>query len=228
MQQASKRLLQTVLPLIFMLATKTVGATLAVDDPARSSNRSFYRQLSAALASLERSDEPYFRQLHAAVSAAPGTITFRQMTDDRATWSNDGDPDRGHTEPTDGRPKKEGRPKPTNATVFIPQSAVEPGGPRWNSGLLVHELVHALDLTSGRYSRDYTVRERRATFIQNAWRHHVGYQLRVSYHGQFATLDYQYASRRGTIAEYMNYIFTRPDFPRPPAEASVSNSPRRK
>jgi len=94
--------------------------------------------------------------------------------------------------------------------------ALDPGGPRWRSGLLIHELVHALDLVTGRYNRDYSVRERRAVFMQNVWRLHVGSKLRVSYHGDFATLDYQYAARHGTITEYANYIFTRADFPKPP------------
>ena len=202
--------------LILTVATESALAVLVVDGTAGSSKPRFYRDLRVALAILERSDELRIRQLYAAVVAAPGTITFRQMTDDRATWSNDGDPDRGHTEPADGRPKREGRKKPTNATIFVPQSAVEPASARWKSGLLVHELVHALDLASGRYNRDYTVRERRAVFVQNIWRRHVGYRLRVSYHGAFATLDYQFSSQGGAIAEYVNYIFTRDDFPAPP------------
>jgi hypothetical protein len=139
------------------------------------------------------------------------------MTDDRSTWSNDGDPDRGHTEPADGRPKREGRTKPTDATVYIPLSALEPGASRWKSGLLVHELVHALDLATGRYNRDYTIRERRATFMQNLWRTHVGFKLRVSYHGRFATLDYQYASRHAAIDRYADFVFTRADFPKAPS-----------
>ncbi len=32
--------------------------------------------------------------------------------------------------------------------------------------MLVHELVHALDLASGRYHRDSSVRERRVVFLQ--------------------------------------------------------------
>ncbi len=34
------------------------------------------------------------------------------------------------------------------------------------NGMLVHELVHALDLASGRYHRDSSVRERRVVFLQ--------------------------------------------------------------
>ena len=218
MQRKLRQSFLTVLALVISLTAGICGATLAVDDPDRADNPDFYRKLHAMLESLERSDDPYIRQLRAEVLAAPGAVRFRRMTDDRSTWSNDGDPDRGHTEPSDGRPKSKGRTAPTNATIFIPQSALEPGGSRWRSGLLVHELVHALDLATGRYNRDYTVRERRATFMQNVWRHRVGAALRVSYHGKFSTLDYQDASRHGTIAKYVNYIFTRADFPKTPKD----------
>lgn len=217
--QASQRLIFILLPLSATLAMESAGAALNLDGPAGSGDPRFYQQLRTALASLERSADPYIRQLHAAVVAAPGMVGFRQMTDDPATWSNDGDPDRGHTEPADSRPKRAGRTQPTGATIFVPRSALEPGSARWNSGLLVHELVHALDLAGGRYNRDYTVRERRAVFMQNIWRQHAGHRLRVAYHGKFATVDYQYALRRGAIAQYAQYIFARADFPPAPAQA---------
>ncbi|MBI4526795.1 MAG: hypothetical protein HY695_23610 [Deltaproteobacteria bacterium] len=216
MQRALGRLLVILPALMLIVATESALAVLAVDNATGPASPRFHRQLRTALALLERSDEPHIRLLYAAVVTAPGTITFRQMTDDRATWSRDGDPNRGHTQPSDSRPKRQGRTKPTNATIFIPESAVKPDSARWKGGLLVHELVHALDLASGRYNRDYTVRERRAVFVQNIWRHHVGYRLRVSYHGAFATMDYQFASERGAIAEYMNFILRRNDFPEPP------------
>ncbi len=228
MQSASKRCLFIALPLIAACAMKAATATLLVDDPPSPKNPEFYKKLQSALVKFEQSGDPTIQRLHAAVVASPGTINFREMTDDKTTWSSDGDRDRGHTEPTDGRPKREGRSKPVNATIFIPRSAVESGSPRWNSGLLAHELVHALDLTTGRYNRDYTVRERRATFIQNIWRHHVSSPLRTTYHGKFPTMDYQHASKQGTIAEYADYIFTRAYFPKPSAETSPDKFPGNK
>lgn len=214
MQSTSTRRLLFVLPLVMAFTMKAATATLLVDDPPSPKNPEFYKKLHAALTKFEQSGDPNIQRLHAAVVAARGTINFREMTEDKTTWSSDGDSDRGHTEPTDGRPKREGRTKPVNATIFIPKSALESGGPRWNSGLLAHELVHALDLTTGRYNSDYTIRERRATFIQNIWRHHVSSPLRTTYHGKFPTMDYQYASKQGSIAEYADYIFTRADFPK--------------
>lgn len=203
---------------VFALATNSASAVLVVDTPAGASDPPFYEQLRAALAILAKSEDLHIRQLHAAVVAAPGSIRFRRITEDRATWHSDGNPNRGYAQPSDGRPKREGRSKPTDATIFIPQSAVEPGSSRWKSGLLVHELVHALDLASGRYNRDYRVRERRAVLMQNIWRYRAGFQLRTSYHGAFPTLDYQYAEARGATGEYVSYIFTRADFPEAPPE----------
>ncbi len=211
------------LALLLVLAAGRAGATLVVTAPAGAPDAPFYRNLSAMLDSLAQSSDPVIRRLHDAAAAAPGAIRFREMTDDPATWSSDGDPQRGHTEPDDGRPKREGRSAPTDATVFVPPAALEVGSPRWRSGLLVHELVHALDLASGRYNRDYKVRERRASFMQNVWRHDVGSRLRVTYHGRFATVDYQVAAQQGAIAAYANYIFTRADFPPPAAPAKAAS-----
>ena len=208
--------------LILAIAAESAAAVLVTEGPAGSGSPAFYDKLRNALAMLERSDDPRIRQLHAAVVAAPGRISFRQMTDDPATWANDGDPDRGHTEPVDGRPKREGRTKPTDCIIYVMQSAVEPGSSRWKSGLLVHELVHALDFATGRYNRNWTLRERRAVFVQNVWRAHVGFRLRDSYHGKIPTLDYQFASQRGSVAEYLDYLYSRNDFPAaPPAAAGA-------
>jgi hypothetical protein len=220
------RLIASALALILAVGAESAVAVLVVEGPAGSANPGFYDRLRAALGILERSDEPNMRRLHAAVAAAPGRIRFREMTDDPATWSSDGDPDRGHTEPDDGRPKREGRSRPTDATIFVPRSALEPGSARWKSGLLVHELVHALDLATGRYNRNYVLRERRAVFVQNLWRRHVGFRLRDSYHGKFPTLDYQFASQRGTVPEYLNYLYTRNDFPDPPPPSPAGGRPR--
>ncbi len=65
------------------------------------------------------------------------------------------------------------------------------------------------------------VRERRAVFVQNLWRARVGFPLRVAYHGQFPTLDYQYAASKGAIPAYANYVLTRADFPPAPTGAKA-------
>ena len=198
------------------------GAVLVLEpmpEAAGPEHKIFHERLRKAVASLATAADPTIRRLHAAASAAPGRITFRPITDDRRTWASDGDRDRGHTEPADGRPKQEGRTRPTGAIIHLPPWGVDMASKRWSNGLLVHELTHALDLATGRYHPDNRVRERRAVFIQNLWRDRVGAALRVDYHGYFPTLDYQEAKRQRRIDEYVGYVFTRNDFPETHANA---------
>lgn len=196
------------------------AAGLVTDAPHGVNEPTFYENLRAMLDQLSNSRDPIIRELYISAKNAPASIHFRPMTDDRSTWNSDGTRTRAHTEPDDKRPKQEGRNRPADATVFVPPNAVEPTNAH-KSGVLVHELTHAIDLAYGRYNKDAAVRERRAVFIQNVWRARVGAQLRTSYHDRFPTLDYQEAARRGTIDEYARYIFTRSDFPKPPAAAGA-------
>lgn len=182
-----------------------------VDEPR------FYERLGKMVADLETSGDPILRRLVEAAKASPAKIRIRPITDDRSTWNSDGTRTRGHTDPDDKRSKASGRTSPADATVYVPPEAVEPGERFWKSGTLVHELTHAIDLANGRYSPTTSIRERRATFMQNVWRARTGYTLRTSYHERFPTLDYQEAARRGSMDEYARYIFTRPDFPAPAA-----------
>jgi hypothetical protein len=193
----------------------TLLAGVVALAPAHASDAVFADRVAASLTALQRSGDPIIRELSLAVAQSPADITIRAITDDRWTWHSDGDRTRAHTEPADHRPKSAGREKPAAAIVFVPPEAVDQRSSRWKDGTLVHELVHALDLSSGRYDRDVTVRERRAVFMQNVWRAHLGRKLRADYHGQFATLDYQEAARQGSVGQIARYIFTRSDFPPP-------------
>lgn len=195
-------------------AVATAG--LVTDPPKGVNEPKFYENLRAMLDQVSKSGDPIIRELHEAAKNAPASIHFRPMTDDRSTWNSDGTRTRAHTEPDDKRPKGKGRDKPTSATVFVPPNAVDPTNSH-KSGVLVHELTHAIDLAYGRYNKDATVRERRAVFIQNVWRAKVGGLLRTSYHDRFPTFDYQEAVRKSAIDEYARYIFTRSDFSSPPA-----------
>ena len=186
-------------------------------DPPPGADRQFHDDLRKAIALLERARDPLIPRLVAAARAAPATITVREITADNSPWHESGDADRGHTDPADGKPKRRCRAKPADAIVYVMRSGVQPGTRRWKNGLLVHELVHALDLAAGRFHADGPVRERRAVFVQNVWRSELGYPLRADYHDRFATLDYQEAAKKGALARYAEYIFTRADFPPPPA-----------
>ena len=192
------------------------AAGLVAEAPAGVDEPRFYEQLQTMLAELARSKDPIIRRLYETAKASPATIHVRPITDDRSTWHPDGTRTRGHADPDDKRPKSQGRDKPSDATVFVPPEAVEPGKGNWKSGTLVHELTHAIDIANGRYNPDLAIRERRATFIQNIWRKQTGSALRTSYHNRFPTLDYQEAVKRDALDEYARYIFTRSDFPKPP------------
>jgi hypothetical protein len=191
-----------------------VAANVLVETPP-GFQHPFDEQVKTALASLSRSEDAPIRQLHDAVMSSPATIVIRPITGDPATWHDPGDPNRRHTEPVDRRPKSTGRSKPTGAIVYIQTVDLDPRNAAWKQGDLVHELVHAVDLAYGRYHADDTVRERRAVFLQNVWRARFRSALRSTYHGRFATTDYQDAKRRGIVNEHGQYIFTRADFPSP-------------
>ena len=199
---------------VIAIAGSTQASAVLVIETGRSqADRAFEQRLQAALLHVRDSQDAAVREVYSAAMATPVTITLRPITDDRATWHPDGDRTRGHTEADDGRRRGTGRSVPTPAIVYIPRDTVDPASAHWRNGLLVHELVHAIDLAFGRYNRDYTVRERRAVFIQNIWRDRIGFPLRKDYHGRFATLDYQYAKSRGAVAEYARYLFSGADFP---------------
>jgi len=53
-------------------------------------------------------------------------------------------------------------------------------------------------------------------WVQNAWRNRLGQMaLRSSYHGEFATTDFQGALREGRLAEY-EVKYPGEEIPRPP------------
>ena len=217
-------LARSLLAILVSIWACEAAAGLVTDPPAGVDEPRFYEQLRTMLAELSRSKDPLLRRLYETAKASPAAIHVRPITDDRSTWNSDGTRTRGHTEPDDRRPKSAGRDKPSNATIFVPPEAVEPGKGFWKSGMLVHELTHAIDLANGRYNPEVTVRERRATFMQNVWRSHTGATLRTSYHGRFPTLDYQEALRRRALEDYARHIFMRSDFPKPPSASPAGGA----
>jgi len=67
-----------------------VDARLASDNESGLRNDALEQGLRSALAEFENSKDPPLRRLHAAVSASPAAIRIRPNTDDRTTWSTDG------------------------------------------------------------------------------------------------------------------------------------------
>jgi hypothetical protein len=163
----------------------------------------------------EMEEDTYLRQIWLAAKNAPVSIIITPMTDNPETWNRDGSRTRSHADPLDNLPKRYGREKSTPAVIFINPNRIDPKHRTYGRGTLAHEFVHAIDLAYGRYHPDYKVRERRAVFVQNIWRDLQNYRLRKSYHGRFATLEYQSAKKNQTIQDNLDYIFTGNTFPGP-------------
>jgi len=145
--QTSRRLTATFFLLCSLaLTANSAAGAIALDAPAGSRCLRFLKRVNTALAGLARSGAPPIGQLYEAINAVPGTIRFRPISDDPATWSKDGVRFRGHTELTDISINQEWSTRSTNAAVFLPERAVINGTAPWSSGVFVHELVHALDL----------------------------------------------------------------------------------
>lgn len=162
---------------------------------------------------LKTSKSLYLRDLYSSYEKAKDKIRIELITDDPKTWHKSGQQSRSHCEPGDGKPKSLGRSSATSAIIYVHPDRVNPKHKSYESGVLTHELVHALDLAYGRYHSDGKVRERRAVFFQNVWRDHIGYKLRENYHGRFSTTDYQKAKSTNKIKDYVQWILSQNGLP---------------
>ncbi len=198
-----------------LLLPSAAAAALKVEAPNDAAGRAFKAEVAGLLAALKGSKGKTLKRLVAAAESAPADIVIRLVTDDPATWLHGVDRSSAHAAPDDGLPYGRARVKPTRAIVFTPAAYVDPKNVQWKSGVLVHELLHAIDLANGRFSGKDSVRERRAVFIQNMWRDEFGYPLRNDYHGKYDTHDYEDAKAHGRLEEVAERIFTGSDFPSP-------------
>ena len=162
------------------------------------------------MSSLENSSVEYLRRFIKAAKESPEKIFISPISNNPKTWHSFLDRKRSHTEPLDGKAKRLGRTIPTSCVIYVdPEKVIFQD----KSGVLVHELVHAIDLAYGRYNRDYKIRERRAVFMQNLWRDVNGYSLRKTYHSRFSVIDYQQAKQKGIVGQYIKHILNGTDFP---------------
>lgn len=200
------------LPLLLLSAQAQTEISVATPGPW---HLRFKVQAIQAMTALESSPDEPIRRLHSAVVDSPMPILIHPITKDRATWHEDGDRSRAHTEPALWRKngRGEARDRPVGSIVYLPAEAVDPRSSLWRNGVLVHELVHAMDLAYGRYHSDYRIRERRAVALQNIWRARHGHPLRTTYHRRFPTRDYQDALRGRTLERLMHHLFQRADLP---------------
>ena len=155
----------------------------------------------------------YLHRLIDSLVASPVLVTVRPITDDPVTWHHSGNRNRSHTRPLDSLSRSEQRNRPTASVVYLNPSRIRPNHRSFTRGTLVHELVHALDLATGRYHGDYVVRERRAVLFQNLWRDALAVSPRSDYHERFVTLEFQIAKQRGNLSGLVDHYFSANDLP---------------
>ena len=153
------------------------------------------------------------RKLVNAARHSSSDISIRAITDDRATWHASGKKSRSHTEADDKLARGSQRDRPVDAIIYINVKRITPSHKSYKSGVLVHELAHAVDLAEGRYHGDYRIREKRAVFFQNDWRKNHGKALRKDYHGRFSTQEYQQYSAKGRVNDFVEYYLKNNDLP---------------
>ena len=156
---------------------------------------------------------PHTRRLIDALANSSQRIKIVPITSDPSTWHPAGDPERSHTRVAKGQSKAKKRQRPVDAIIYVNVKRITPSHKSYSRGTLMHELVHALDLASGRYHDDYVIREKRAVFFQNIWRMWHSSRLRKHYHQKFKTLEYQQALDAGLINEFVEYFFKYNDLP---------------
>jgi len=106
-----------------------------------------------------------------------------------------------HIKALDNKSRSAERNTPTNSIIYINTNRITRTHKTYNSGTLIHEIVHATDLANGNYHSSYPIREKRAVFFQNIWRNTHSKELRTSYHGRFETNEYQKSKNAGELMQ---------------------------
>lgn len=161
-----------------------------------------------------KNSSPYLSQLINSIQRSSSTITIQPITNDRSTWHKSGVKSRSHTKAVDNKSRGAERNTKTNSIIYINQNRVNQAHKSYDSGTLIHELVHAHDLAYGKYNGSYPIREKRAVFFQNIWRDTHLKTLRTDYHGRFETKEYQKAKQAGKLNQFVNYYFAHNDIPK--------------
>ena len=186
--------------LMLSMLSASALASLEIEGPA-----TFQSQVRAYL-KVGKSISPHTHRLISAIASASMPVTIHPVTADPETWHPRGNATRSHTRSTSS----------DGVIIYINPKRIDPSHKSYSSGTLIHELVHALDLTSKRYHRDYVVREKRAVFFQNIWRQAHQREFREHYHWRFTTDEYQQAQKTGNIDDFIDYFFTYDDLPLTP------------
>lgn len=160
-----------------------------------------------------RSSSSYLAILIQNIENSYSTITVKPITDNPSTWHTSEDKSRSHTKALDNKSRGTERNTATNSIIYINAHRITQTHKTYNSGTLIHELVHAYDLANGQYHSDYPIREKRAVFFQNIWRDTHSKELRAEYHGRFETNEYQEAKKLGKLNQFVKYYYAHNDVP---------------
>jgi len=187
-------------------------AVLAVD----SSNPSFERLVQAELEKIRSGNRGLVTlQLLNRLEAAPATTTIRLLGADEATWHpNDRRGSRSHVVAADTRLRGAERTRPTDAVLYLHPSRIDPSLSLFKLGTFVHEISFAADLNEGRFSADFRLRERRASFYRNGWLDSLGLKP-VLISDRVPTPEYSQAKKKGLLTEENTDGFPLLEMPEP-------------
>lgn len=190
-----------------MIYSSPLSAEIRIDGPANFKIRIadyFFRAEAVS---------PHLNRLLHKARFSSARIWIRPISENPASWHSDGDRSRSHTRALDQKKRGASRGQYTDSVIYINPERIQLSSPSYAGGTLIHELVHAVDLASGRYHDDYRIREKRAVFFQNIWRNSQGKSLRRHYHNRFATLEYQQHALGNSIQSFVDYYFSLNDIP---------------
>lgn len=156
---------------------------------------------------------PHTKRLIDTLANASRRVRIEPVTEDPSSWHPGGDPTRSHTRAARGKSKAIKKQRPVDAIIYVNENRINPSHKSYTRGTLIHELVHAHDLTAGLYHKDFVIREKRAVFFQNIWRMWHSKKLRSHYHKKFDTQEYQQALNTGLTGQFVDYYFQYNDLP---------------
>ncbi len=207
MTKKMEKTIYAILLLFIVAYSSCMKAALVIDGP-----DDFIKKVNANLSEAKGSSIHLSRLIQNVINSS-STITIKPITNNKSTWHKSGKKSRSHTEALDNESRGTARSDATNSIIFINKNRITKTHKTYNSGTLIHEIVHASDLANGKYHSSYPVREKRAIFFQNIWRNTHSTKLRTNYHGRFETIEYQSAKKTGTLKEFVQYYFAHSDIP---------------
>ncbi len=172
----------------------------------------FKEKVKSNLSAARRSSK-HLARLIQRIDNSSSTITIKAITNDPSTWHKSGKKSRSHTKALDDLKRGAERSAATSSIIYINKNRITQTHKTYNSGILIHEIVHASDLANGKYHHSYPIREKRAIFFQNIWRDTHSKKLRTDYHRRFETTEYQQAKKAGELNKFVKYYFSYNDIP---------------